>query len=141
MTATESLTAPVRSMRAVPPGGSISFGIGAQFCAQKISSTLVRVGVAGEIDIRNAAALSDFALGQLRSSSRLILDLSEVEFFGTAGLRVFQELGEESSEVGASWVLVCGRPVQRLLRITDPEQSIPAYTSLESAMRALRPVA
>jgi anti-sigma B factor antagonist len=129
---------PIRSMRVVPTSGSISFGAGAQFCAQKISSSLVRVGVAGEIDIRNAVALSDFARGQLRSSSRLILDLSEVEFFGTAGLRVFQELDGESSEIGARWVLVCGRPVQRLLRITDPDQRVPAYTSLESAMRALR---
>ncbi|MFD6897040.1 STAS domain-containing protein [Rhodococcus sp. NPDC060086] len=141
MTATESLTAPIRSMQAVPPSGSIGFGAGAQFCAQKISSTLVRVGVAGEIDIRNAVALSDFALGQLRSSSRVILDLSEVEFFGTAGLRVFEELDGESGGAGARWALVCGRPVQRLLRIIDPDQRVPAYTSLESAMRALHPAA
>ncbi len=137
MTATESPAPRTLPMRPGPAGAAIYWAAGAQFCAQQISSALVRVGVGGEIDLRNAAALSEYSCAQLRSSPRVILDLSEVGFFGTPGLAVFDELDEVSRQNSARWALVCGRPVQRLLRVADPEQRIPKHFSLESAMRSL----
>lgn len=111
---------------------------GARFAAQKISSGLVWVGVSGEIDVRNADALHTFACGHFRSSERLVLDLAEVDFFGAAGLRVFDELDEYTRRSGARWALVCGRSVQRLLRVADPGHRLRMHTSLESAMGSLR---
>ncbi|MCK0090206.1 STAS domain-containing protein [Rhodococcus sp. HNM0563] len=137
MTATESHIEPSHTIRAVPSLAAISWAVGAQFRAQQISSALVRLGVTGEIDLRNASALSDYACRQLRSSQRMILDLSEVGFYGTAGLTVFRELDEVSRQSGARWALVGGRPVQRLLRIADPDKRISQHLSLESAMRSL----
>ncbi len=87
MTATESPAPRTLPMRPGPAGAAIYWAAGAQFCAQQISSALVRVGVGGEIDLRNAAALSEYSCAQLRSSPRVILDLSEVGFFGTPGWR------------------------------------------------------
>ncbi|MEE2059285.1 STAS domain-containing protein [Rhodococcus artemisiae] len=137
MTATESLAVRALPLRAGPHGAATRWVGGAQFCAQQISSGLVRVGANGEIDLRNAAALSEYSCRQLRSSPRVILDLSEVGFFGTPGLTVFDELDEVSRQSSARWALVCGRPVERLLRVADPEQRIPKHFSLESAMRSL----
>lgn len=137
MTATENIAVRTLPMRAGPPGAATRWAAGAQFCAQQISSALVRVGVGGEIDVRNAAALSEYSCTQLRSSPRVILDLSEVGFFGTPGLTVFDDLDEVTRQNSARWALVCGRPVERLLRVADPEQRIPKHFSLESAMRSL----
>ncbi|MEE2033065.1 STAS domain-containing protein [Rhodococcus chondri] len=115
--------------------------VGAQFTSQQISSGLVWVGVTGEIDIRNGDALRSFACRQFESSQRLVLDLADVEFFGSTGLAVFEGLDDCAKQHGGRWALVCGRPVQRLLRVADTGIPIQVHTSLESAMRALRLVA
>ncbi|MBC2588810.1 MULTISPECIES: STAS domain-containing protein [Rhodococcus] len=109
---------------------------GADFSTERISSGLVRVAVAGELDMRNAPALRSYAGDQMHPSSRLVLDLSDVEFFGSAGLIVFDELDTLARRRSSRWALVGGRPVHRLLRVLgDP---VHAHASLESAIHALR---
>lgn len=147
MTVSQRIALPSRStvstwsVRSVSSETPCESSVGAQFTAQQISSGLVWVGVTGEIDIRNWGALRSFACRQFGSSPRLVLDLTEVEFFGSAGLAVFEGLDECAKQHDSRWALVCGMPVQRLLRVVDTDTPIQAHTSLESAMGALRLVA
>lgn len=109
---------------------------GADFSSERISSALVRVAVAGELDLRNAPALCSYAGARLHTSSRLVLDLSEVEFFGSAGLTVFEELDTLARHRSSRWALVGGRAVNRLLRVLG--EPVHAHATLESAIHALR---
>ncbi|MBH0122246.1 STAS domain-containing protein [Rhodococcus sp. CX] len=110
---------------------------GARFVTERISGDMVRVAVQGEIDLLNAPALRRYASDRLRPSARMVLDLSEVEFIGSAGLAVFEALEARANQCDARWVLVGKRPVQRLL-LAAGETRLQLHTSLESAMGALR---
>ncbi|MEZ5153246.1 STAS domain-containing protein [Rhodococcus zopfii] len=110
---------------------------GARFMTERISGDMMRVGVQGEIDLLNAPALRRYASARLRPSARMVLDLSEVEFIGSAGLSVFEGLDARAHQCDARWVLVGNRPVQRLL-LAAGETRLQLHTSLESAMGALR---
>ncbi|MBM7459704.1 STAS domain-containing protein [Rhodococcus coprophilus] len=97
---------------------------------------MIQISVVGDVDIRNALALRDFTCRYLESS-RLVLDLSEVDFFGAAGLRVVEDLEVCSARSGYRWALVGGRPVQRLFRVLGPTLPIAAHSSLDGALVAL----
>lgn len=110
---------------------------GAHFVTERVSGDMVRVGVQGEIDLLNAPALRRYASAQLRPFTRLILDLSELEFIGSAGLSVFEGVEARAHQCDARWALVGGRPVQRLL-LAAGETRPRMHSSLESARGALR---
>lgn len=99
------------------------------------------MAVSGDVDLNNADAVRSYVYRQFRSSTRMVLDLADVGFFGTAGLHMFEVLDEHARRSGARWALVCGRSVQRLLRIADPGRQVRVHTSLEGAMASLRAVA
>lgn len=126
----------VRSGSAYRP---IETSVGAEFFAQQISSRVIHLGVAGEIDIRNAPALGVFVEEQFRSCQRIVLDLTEVEFFGVAGLSVFDRLDRIAAQHDRLWALACGRPVHRLLRIADPHRE--THLSLDAALASWNSVA
>ncbi|KOS57286.1 STAS domain-containing protein [Rhodococcus rhodochrous] len=109
---------------------------GADFSTERISSALVRVAVAGELDMRNAPALCSYAGARLHTSSRVVLDLSDVDFFGSAGLTVFEELDTLARRRNSRWALVGGRAVDRLLRVLG--EPVYAHATLDSAIHALR---
>lgn len=115
--------------------------VGAEFSSHMLDSGLVWVGVRGEVDIRNSRALALFSRARAEESRGLILDLSAVEFFGAAGLEVFDDLDEGTRRHGARWALVCGRPVQRLLRVTDYGLRFPTHVSVEVAASSIDQVA
>ncbi|MFD3812805.1 STAS domain-containing protein [Rhodococcus sp. NPDC058639] len=109
---------------------------GAEFSALPIGSDVIQIRVRGEIDIRNALALRDFAARHLESS-RIVLDLSDVDFFGAVGLRVFEDLETHSRGGGYPWALVGGRPVQRLFRVLGATIPVVAHSSLDNALATL----
>ncbi|MEU5842407.1 STAS domain-containing protein [Rhodococcus sp. NPDC047139] len=111
--------------------------MGAEFSAQRIEPDLVWVDVRGEIDIRNARALFTFAHQQIEGSPRMVLDLASVEFFGAAGLSVFDELDERASALNVRWAILGGRPVQRLLRAADSAIAAKSYRTREGVLAAL----
>ncbi|WP_455901288.1 STAS domain-containing protein [Rhodococcus gordoniae] len=114
--------------------------VGAEFSAQRVEPDLVWVGVRGEIDIRNAHALHAFTHRQLEEAVRMVVDLAAVEFFGAAGLSVFDDLDERARALNVRWVLLSGRPVERLLRIADADLAAKACRTREAALAAVAPV-
>lgn len=117
------------------PSGDVR---GAAFTAERISSNMVLIEVRGEIDVLSAPGLRAYVCNQVCADRRLILDLSGVDFIGTAGLSVFTSLDARTCQFGSGWALVGGRPVQRLLRAAGRASAFRCFESLEAAMHALR---
>jgi anti-anti-sigma factor len=79
----------------------------------------------GEIEAANANQLTDYVEHLVRQSNRVILDLRGLDFIGTAGFSALHRINVVCSAAGAQWVLVPGPAVHRLLRICDPDGTLP----------------
>jgi anti-anti-sigma factor len=98
---------------------------GLQFSSEWLNSTVVRISACGEIDASNTAELLDFVLRRGANCRSLILDLSGVTFFATAGFSALRTIDLRSSRASVSWTLVDGPAVSRVLGICDPERTLP----------------
>ena len=81
----------------------------------------VVVAVHGEVDMLTAPELAAGLEQQLDRASALVVDLSEVEFFGAAGLEVLVQVQSETRQRGLSLRLVVGPHLRRLLALVDLE--------------------
>ena len=98
---------------------------GAIFTAHDGADGSLVVAVHGDIDMRSAPMFSDFVCSRVSSKRHVTLDLSDVDFFGIAGLTVFDAVHDYTAGIGASWSVVAGRSVSRLLQVADLESTIP----------------
>jgi anti-anti-sigma factor len=98
---------------------------GLQLSAEWLNSTVVRISASGEIDASNAAEMLDYVLRRGANCRSLILDLSDVTFFATAGFSALGTLDVRCSRASVSWMLVDGPAVSRVLSICDPERTLP----------------
>lgn len=90
-----------------------------------LNATLVRITASGDLDASNAAELYDYVLRRGANCQSLILDLKDITFFGTAGFSALQSIDARSSRASVSWMLLAGPEVARVLRICDPERTLP----------------
>ncbi|MGH3968330.1 MAG: STAS domain-containing protein, partial [Mycobacterium sp.] len=58
-------------------------------------------------------------------AKQLVVDLSGLEFFGTAGFSALHTINVRCAGTDVAWSLVPGRAVARLLRICDPDNTLP----------------
>ena len=87
----------------------------------------VIVAVHGEVDMLTAP---DLALGleqHLDGTGTLVVDLSEVVFFGAAGLEVLLHIQTEARRRGMALQLVTGPHLQRLLHLVDLDRALPLH--------------
>jgi anti-anti-sigma factor len=105
--------------------------------ARELSATTVLVTAVGEIDAASAPTLSERIEHHLPGYQQLVLDLSRVEFFGTAGYSVLHRMHSRCARAGLDWVLVPGPEVERLLRVCDPDEILPTAPNIVSAVAAL----
>ncbi len=79
------------------------------------------VAVSGEVDLFTSRHLTDALMACLRRTCRrLVVDLTEVSFFGAAGLTALLTAKQAATAVGADVCLVaCTRVVLRPLEITE----------------------
>jgi anti-anti-sigma factor len=98
---------------------------GLQLSSEWLNSTVVRISASGEIDASNTAELLDFVLRRGANCRSLILDLSGITFFATAGFSALRTIDLRSSRASVSWTLVDGPAVSRVLRICDPQRTLP----------------
>lgn len=96
-----------------------------QLSADWLNSTVVRISASGDIDASNTSELLDFVRRRGANCRSLILDLSDVTFFATAGFSALRTIDIRSSRASVSWMLVDGPAVSRVLRICDPERTLP----------------
>lgn len=105
--------------------------------ARELSATTVLVAAFGEIDAASAGRLSEAVEHHLTGYRQLVLDLSRLEFFGTAGYSVLHRVHSRCARAGVDWVLVPGPEVQRLTRVCDPDGLLPTAPNIVSAVAAL----
>jgi anti-anti-sigma factor len=96
-----------------------------QLSAEWLNSTVVRISASGDIDASNTAELLDYVLRRGANCRSLILDLSGVTFFATAGFSALQTIAIRSSRASVSWMLMDGPAVSRVLSVCDPERTLP----------------
>src|SRR2546430_973059 len=102
----------------------------ALFTAEWDSSRVV-ITVHGELDASNAGQLADYFDLCMAHRTPLILDLSRLEFFGTAGFSALHLINVKCAGANLRWALVPNKAVTRLLRICDPDNTLPLVTSVD----------
>ena len=95
------------------------------------------IAVGGELDASNATAFADHVAQCASNGDRLVLDLSELEFFGTAGFSALHTINVRCADTTSRWVLVTGDAVARLLRVCDPDGTLPVADSVPAAVKQL----
>lgn len=108
----------------------------ATFTTRRLSSSVALVSVEGELDFTNAAELIDTATGVADDESGVVIDLSGVEFFGSAGFSALHVLHERYSARSTPWAVVPSRNVDRVVRICDTDAVVPLRTSLAGALES-----
>lgn len=83
----------------------------------------------GELDASNANQLADYVALCAAHRNAVILNLSGLEFFGTAGFSALHTINVRCAGADVPWALVPSRAVTRLLRICDPDHALPLADS------------
>jgi anti-anti-sigma factor len=107
---------------------------GARFATRWLRPSIAVITAHGELDAANAQEFVDYALRHASQTERLVLDLSGVEFFGTAGFSALHSVNVRCAGEKIQWALVPSSAVTRLLRICDPDSTLPMNSSVETAL-------
>ncbi|MGH2872773.1 MAG: STAS domain-containing protein [Solirubrobacteraceae bacterium] len=84
-----------------------------------VRGTEATLSVAGELDMRTTDELSDHVAAQVKlGAERLTLDLRELTFIDSSGLRLLIELHDRSREVGWTLRLIVPQHEAALLVLT-----------------------
>jgi anti-anti-sigma factor len=102
----------------------------ARFIAEWDPSRVV-LTVQGELDASNASQLADYFDLCMAHSTPLMLDLSRLEFFGTAGFSALHLINVKCAGANLRWAVVPNKSVSRLLRICDPDNTLPLAASID----------
>jgi anti-anti-sigma factor len=99
---------------------------------------LTLVSITGEIYASNVDQVRARVRTFVPRVGALIVDLSHIDFICVAGLGVLFSLNVECARVGTPWVVIAGASVSRLLRVGDPDSTLPTVASYMDALRYLR---
>jgi anti-sigma B factor antagonist len=105
--------------------------------AQPVPGTAL-VRVTGEVDYVTEVELRDLiAEGLAQEPRRLVLDLAEIEFFGSAGLAVLVQAHFRAQQQRTEIVLACSGPrVRRVLELAGLLDLFTLTASVEEALSA-----
>jgi anti-anti-sigma factor len=133
MSALNSASAsPVRgSNAALPPPAWENHS--ARFSAEWDVSRVV-VTAEGELDASNAAQLADYFDLCIAHCTPLVLDLSRLKFFGTDGFSALHLINVKCAGANLRWGVVPSKGVTRLLRICDPDHTLPLIKSVHAML-------
>lgn len=99
----------------------------AQFTA-RWGPTGTLITVDGELDAANTDQLVAYVQQSTSRSRRMVLDLRGVKFIGTAGFSALHRINVKCSAAQVSWAMAPGPAVARLLRVCDPDGTLPVTT-------------
>jgi anti-anti-sigma factor len=95
-------------------------------------ATILRID--GEIDAHNADLVAQVVRRFARLKAPLILDLSGLDFVGSAGLRVLLTLNEEHRQAQLHCNVVSGSALRRLTRVVN-DHGLPVVNSIPEALQ------
>ena len=125
----------------LPEGGFLSQpweGHTARFASRRLRSSVAVVRARGGIDASNADTLTEYTLGHLMRCRGLILDLRDLDFFGTEGFSALHRVSVCCARAGIGWAVVSGEAVSRMLRIGDPQGLLPAVSTVEASTATIQ---
>ena len=91
--------------------------------------------ISGEIDIVSAPPLRENLRVRVQEYRTLVVDFSGVDFFGSAGLGLFDTLEQAERDKGLEFEVVYGRSVARMLRAAALDAQWPSCASIYDAVR------
>jgi anti-anti-sigma factor len=121
----------------LPNGGFLSRpweGRSVRLASRRLRSSVTVISAHGSIDASNADTLTEYTLGHLRRCRGLILDLRDLNFFGTDGFSALHRVSVCCARVSVDWAVVSGEAVSRVLRISDPQGLLPVTGTLDATM-------
>jgi anti-anti-sigma factor len=104
----------------------------------RLRSPVAVISAHGHIDASNADTLTEYTLGHLMQCRGLILDLHDLDFFGTEGFSTLHRVSVCCAHAGIGWAVVPSEAVARVLRIGDPQGLLPAASTVEAATVTVR---
>lgn len=115
-------------------------GIAVEF-APDADATVGRIS--GDIDVLAAPSFA-LALAHLAdggSSSRIIVDMTAVDFVGTSGLSILSEFAESAKRQHITWALAGNRAVLRPIEAIGLDAMIPTCRTVRDAFERVEKIA
>ena len=109
----------------------------AHFATRWLQTSMAVITAHGELDAANAQEFVDYALRHAAHIDRLVLDLTGVDFFGTAGFSALHSVNVRCAGEKIEWALAPSSAVTRLLRICDPDSTLPVHRGPDTAIGAV----
>jgi anti-anti-sigma factor len=110
----------------------------AHFATRWLQPSMAVIAIHGELDAANAQEFVDYSLRRAPHMDCLVLDLTGVDFFGTAGFSALHTLNVRCAAEKIEWALAPSAAVIRLLRICDPDSALPICDSVDAALAAVQ---
>jgi anti-anti-sigma factor len=112
-------------------------GRNARFAGRLLKSSVAVISADGEIDASNADALTEYTLMNVARYRGMVLDLRSLDFFGADGFSALHRVSVNCARVGTCWAIVPGAAASRVLRICDPQGSLPRADTVAAAIGTL----
>src|SRR4029453_14638654 len=109
------------------------------FAVLDLSEMRLLIRATGDLDATNARALGRFVERHTGVSKQLVLDLSDVEFFGSEGFAALPYCSGPCARHDVDWLFIGGRIVRRMVAICDPDAELPLADGLTAALAPLQP--
>ncbi|MDH6196825.1 anti-anti-sigma factor [Mycobacterium frederiksbergense] len=109
----------------------------AMFATRWLPPSTAVISTRGDVDAANAADFADYALQHTAEAERVVIDLTGVDFLGTAGFSALEVIAARWSVGGVDWIMVPSKAVRRLLRICDPDSELRTSYSMVAALSTL----
>jgi anti-anti-sigma factor len=110
----------------------------ATFTTRRLEPSVTVITARGDLDASNSQDFVDYALRDADGTERLALDLTGLEFFGTAGFSALHTLNVRCASTGVEWVLVPSNAVSRVMKICDPDSTLPVAATMPAGLAHLR---
>jgi len=112
-------------------------GRNAGFAGRLLRSSVVVISADGDIDASNADVLTEYTLSNVAGYRGMVLDLRSLDFFGTDGFSALHRISVNCARVGTRWAMVPGSAASRVMRICDPQGSLPRADTIAAAVGTL----
>jgi anti-anti-sigma factor len=107
------------------------------FAVRHLSEMRLLITATGDLDATNARALGRFVERHTGVSKQLVLDLSDVEFFGSEGFAALHYVSVHCARHDVDWLFIGGRTMRRIVAICDPDAELPLADGLAAALARL----
>ncbi|GAA4663192.1 MULTISPECIES: STAS domain-containing protein [Amycolatopsis] len=115
----------------VPHPGSLSLS------TRRADPGVVVLSVAGDLDMLTSPQLADSLRELLDQHPRtVVVDLSKVDFLGSAGLAALVGAHEQAGSQGSLRIVASARETQRAFRMTGLDELLAIYPTAEEALAA-----